>query len=149
GNTTNGDSCENDCTLPRCGNHILDIGERCDDGPTGDSFCTSSCQCGGIGQPCCATGPQCGSGSGCLANTCTTCPAPPQTTLLATFIGSNGSNCGGTDTLHSFPIQCNSGNHHARCDVSDLNPSGDGTSCQFSNWINPSIPSDCGCIVEM
>jgi cysteine-rich repeat protein len=32
GNFTNGDTCENDCTLPRCGNSIIDSNEECDDG---------------------------------------------------------------------------------------------------------------------
>jgi len=152
GNTTNDDTCDNNCTIPRCGNGIRDPsrGEKCDDGNAiNNDFCDNNCQCGGIGQPCCATGPQCNSGSGCLANICTTCPAPPTTTLRATFVGSNGANCFGTNTLHPFPIPCDSGTHHERCDVTDLNPPGDGTSCQFDNWINPSNPSDCGCVVRM
>ena len=45
GNLVNGDSCESDCTLPRCGNGILDAGEQCDDGNlvAGDG-CSASCQ---------------------------------------------------------------------------------------------------------
>jgi cysteine-rich repeat protein len=32
GNTSNADSCRNDCTAPRCGDGRLDSGEQCDDG---------------------------------------------------------------------------------------------------------------------
>jgi len=78
GNSTNGDSCENDCTLPRCGNGIIDPirGEKCDDGNTNNNdSCDNNCQCGGIGQPCCASGPKCVAGTGCAANNlCSACP---------------------------------------------------------------------------
>jgi cysteine-rich repeat protein len=42
GNTTNGDTCEANCTLPRCGNAILDRNERCDDG-TETASCNANC----------------------------------------------------------------------------------------------------------
>jgi len=48
--------CRTDCTLPRCGDGIVDTGEECDDGNT-DNFdgCTNACllpQCGdGVVQP--------------------------------------------------------------------------------------------------
>jgi cysteine-rich repeat protein len=44
GSTTDGDACEANCTLARCGNGIIDSGEQCDDGNTtnGDG-CNSSC----------------------------------------------------------------------------------------------------------
>jgi len=50
GNTTDGDACESDCTLPTCGNSIIDIslGEICD--PPTPGTCSPDCrsllQCG-------------------------------------------------------------------------------------------------------
>jgi cysteine-rich repeat protein len=35
--------CRLDCTVPRCGDGILDGGEICDDGPRADSGCNSTC----------------------------------------------------------------------------------------------------------
>jgi cysteine-rich repeat protein len=44
GNTTDGDACEGDCTLPRCGNSIIDtsLGELCDPPATGT--CSADCR---------------------------------------------------------------------------------------------------------
>ena len=40
-----GAACRADCTLPRCGDGILDVGEACDDGNAADGDgCSSSCQ---------------------------------------------------------------------------------------------------------
>jgi cysteine-rich repeat protein len=47
GNTTNGDACENNCTLSRCGNGIKDAGEQCDDGPGSNGpgqRCNATCR---------------------------------------------------------------------------------------------------------
>jgi cysteine-rich repeat protein len=47
GNQRDGDSCEADCTMPHCGNHIIDPGEGCDDGPSNGSVtssCTAACR---------------------------------------------------------------------------------------------------------
>jgi cysteine-rich repeat protein len=44
GNFTNGDTCESDCTLPRCGNSIVDANEACDDGnQTASDGCENDC----------------------------------------------------------------------------------------------------------
>ena len=45
GNTNNFDSCRNDCTLPYCGDGIVDSGEECDDGNNvnGDG-CNANCE---------------------------------------------------------------------------------------------------------
>jgi cysteine-rich repeat protein len=45
GNAADGDTCESDCTLPRCGNAIRDQDEDCDDG-NDDEYddCTVSCR---------------------------------------------------------------------------------------------------------
>jgi uncharacterized delta-60 repeat protein len=44
GNPTNGDGCDNNCTLTACGNHITTAGEACDDGNgvNGDG-CRTNC----------------------------------------------------------------------------------------------------------
>src|SRR5262245_23959031 len=44
GNQTNGDGCDNNCTVTRCGNRIVTAGEECDDGnaTNGDS-CDTNC----------------------------------------------------------------------------------------------------------
>lgn len=45
GNTTNDDACTNTCTLPRCGDQIVQAGEQCDDGNSDNADgCLSSCQ---------------------------------------------------------------------------------------------------------
>jgi cysteine-rich repeat protein len=62
GNQVNGDGCDNNCKVTRCGNGIVTDGEECDDGNTrsGDG-CTATCRrefCGdavvqrGIGEEC-------------------------------------------------------------------------------------------------
>jgi cysteine-rich repeat protein len=78
GNGSNTDDCTNACKNAVCGDRFVWGGhEQCDDGPTGDSFCTASCHCGGPGEPCCQTGPKCGAGTGCTANNlCSACPVP-------------------------------------------------------------------------
>jgi len=44
GNHTNGDGCQANCMLPRCGDHFVDASEFCDDGNTvGDDGCAKDC----------------------------------------------------------------------------------------------------------
>ena len=76
GNSSNIDACTNVCKNATCGDRFVWGGhEECDDGPTGDNFCTGSCHCGGLGEPCCETGPKCDVGTGCAANNrCSACP---------------------------------------------------------------------------
>jgi cysteine-rich repeat protein len=76
GNSSNTDACTSTCKNAKCGDGFVWSGhEECDDGPTGDNFCTSSCHCGGLGEPCCATGPKCDAGTGCASNNrCSACP---------------------------------------------------------------------------
>lgn len=38
GNTINGDSCDNNCTVPACGNGITTSGEECDNGASNDDI---------------------------------------------------------------------------------------------------------------
>ena len=45
GNTVNTDGCTNECTLPACGDSILQASEACDDGNTANNDgCSSTCQ---------------------------------------------------------------------------------------------------------
>lgn len=74
GNTTDGDSCEGDCTTPSCGNGIVDAGEECDDGNTVDGdTCESDCAAATCGNNITDTGEMCDDGNntngdGCEAN---------------------------------------------------------------------------------
>jgi len=44
GNKVNSDGCEADCTLPFCGNGIVDSGEQCDDGnQSNGDLCSTTC----------------------------------------------------------------------------------------------------------
>ncbi len=43
GNLDNNDDCRNDCTVPYCGDEIVDAGEQCDDGPGGSATCDVNC----------------------------------------------------------------------------------------------------------
>jgi len=68
GNAINGDGCDNNCTIPACGNGVMDPGEQCDDGnrsnnDTCDSNCTTPACGNGILDP----GEQCDDGN--LVNT--------------------------------------------------------------------------------
>jgi uncharacterized protein (TIGR03382 family) len=57
------DMCRTDCRLPRCGDHIVDTGEECDEGPEGDAVCSPQCvTIEAIGGCCSSSG-----GSGSLA----------------------------------------------------------------------------------
>jgi cysteine-rich repeat protein len=71
GNTTQGDTCENDCTLPKCGNGIKDTGEACDDGNklNGDG-CENDCTTGTCGNGFIDPGEECDDGA---ANGCGAC----------------------------------------------------------------------------
>src|SRR5262249_36499147 len=56
GNFTNGDACSVACTLPRCGNGVVEGTEECDDGnANNDDGCTTTCRasvCGnGVVEP--------------------------------------------------------------------------------------------------
>jgi cysteine-rich repeat protein len=39
--------CRRDCTLPRCGDGVIDAGEQCDDGDTEGGECPPTCQLSG------------------------------------------------------------------------------------------------------
>jgi YVTN family beta-propeller protein len=55
GNGTNGDGCDNNCTVTGCGNGITTSGEQCDDANliAGDC-CSATCQYEASGSPCAA-----------------------------------------------------------------------------------------------
>jgi cysteine-rich repeat protein len=80
GNTVNDDSCTNECTLPTCGDAIIQSGEQCDDGNADNTDgCTSTCKrpmCGdGFVQP--SNHEQCDDGNGDDADSCTnSCQTP-------------------------------------------------------------------------
>jgi MYXO-CTERM domain-containing protein len=37
------DVCRTDCSLPKCGDGIVDSSEQCDVGPNGDEVCSNEC----------------------------------------------------------------------------------------------------------
>ncbi len=41
---TKPDACRLDCEIPRCGDYIVDTGEDCDAGPSGDATCSKKCK---------------------------------------------------------------------------------------------------------
>ncbi|MEZ4366296.1 MAG: DUF4215 domain-containing protein [Kofleriaceae bacterium] len=73
GELNGGERCRLDCTLPRCGDGVVDPGEACDD-PTGEACnpgCTSDLTCGnGIVDT--AVGEQCDDGNDADTDGCTT-----------------------------------------------------------------------------
>jgi cysteine-rich repeat protein len=80
GNTINGDSCDNNCTVSACGNGVIAGAESCDDGNliNGDG-CDSNCRPTGCGNGVMGPGESCDdgdmdSGDGCDSNcTVTAC----------------------------------------------------------------------------
>ncbi|HXC50057.1 MAG TPA: DUF4215 domain-containing protein [Candidatus Limnocylindrales bacterium] len=74
GNTTDGDGCDSNCTLPACGNGVVSPGEGCDDGNRADSDgCDSNCTPTACGNGVRAGAEQCDDGNlvdddGCDAN---------------------------------------------------------------------------------
>jgi cysteine-rich repeat protein len=64
GNLINGDGCDNNCTITRCGNGIVDPGEQCDDGNgiDGDG-CDHNCTFTGCGNGIVTLGEQCDDGN--------------------------------------------------------------------------------------
>ena len=74
GNTTNGDGCDNNCTVTACGNGIATSGETCDDGNlvSGDD-CDSNCTATACGNGIVSAGEACDDGNlvdgdGCDSN---------------------------------------------------------------------------------
>lgn len=103
--------------------------------------------CGGIGQPCCATGTACNPGSGCMSGTCTTCPPPfvPTTTpFLQVGDVFDGNNCGGVNNVHHFGGTCANGQHAEQCIAQVVSASSD-TSCTVQSFHRNT--SDCSCDV--
>ena len=100
-NTSNNDACTNVCQSATCGDRFIWTGhEECDSGPTGDSFCNNACHCGGVGEPCCATGPKCDAGTGCTAqNLCSACPV--RDFRIETCVSSWPGDRTCTDTINS------------------------------------------------
>jgi len=80
GNTINGDGCDNNCTVPACGNHIVDPGEQCDDGKDGNgNGCDDNCTTTACGNGVQTAGEACDDGnlmnndgcsSGCVVEFC-------------------------------------------------------------------------------
>lgn len=99
GNDSNDDTCVNACKNAVCGDRFTWGGhEECDDGPTGGNSCDSSCHCGGVGEPCCATGARCDTGV-CSANRCATCPNPETRSEICESKWPGENTC--TDTIIS------------------------------------------------
>ncbi len=64
GNTANGDGCDANCTLTRCGNGIVTAGEQCDDGNTTDGDgCDANCAITACGNGILTAGEQCDDGN--------------------------------------------------------------------------------------
>ena len=83
GNAINGDTCDNNCTVPACGNRIVDPGEQCDDGnaSNGDT-CENNCTTPRCGNGIRDAGEQCDDGNltngdGCESNCIFTPPPAP------------------------------------------------------------------------
>jgi cysteine-rich repeat protein len=74
GNPTNGDGCDNNCTVTACGNGIVTAGEQCDDGGVAAGDCCSpTCQFELAGNACddgaiCTNGDACDGVGGCVGD---------------------------------------------------------------------------------
>src|SRR5262249_20606905 len=98
GNRIDGDGCESNCTLPRCGNLIVDQTEQCDDGNTiqGDG-CENDCTLPRCGNSILDSGEQCDDGNlvdgdGCESN----CTRTPTCVDGIQNGAETGVDCGGT-----------------------------------------------------
>jgi len=100
-------------------------------------------QCGGIGQPCCATGPQCGSGSGCLANICTICPQTTTTLLNVFDVGANSNCFNSVDVTKHYGGPCTPGMQRHACQTAIVSAPANAF-CNFIGW-SSADPTDCGC----
>ena len=108
GNLTNGDGCDNNCTLTACGNGIATAGEACDDGnlASGDG-CDSNCTVTACGNGIATPGEICDdgnavSGDGCDINcTATACGNGVATAGEACDDGNavNGDGCDSNCTV--------------------------------------------------
>jgi cysteine-rich repeat protein len=81
GNTTNGDSCDNNCTPPGCGNGELDPGEECDgNNVTAGHSCSPSCKIERCGNGELDPGEQCDDGPTGSATCTKDCQLMPPAT---------------------------------------------------------------------
>ncbi len=71
GNSTNGDDCDTDCTLPHCGDGAVNGNEACDDGnSTNGDGCDINCTASGCGNGVLAPNEQCDDGNLTNADGC-------------------------------------------------------------------------------
>jgi cysteine-rich repeat protein len=100
GNTANGDGCSSDCKSEKCGNHVVDAGEDCDDaGET--ARCNANCTFArrGDGIVNAHAGEQCDFGVPALDGTVTDCEGPAKPDLN---LGACNWNC--TWSIHGDGI---------------------------------------------
>lgn len=72
GNRIDDDGCTNACTLPRCGDGVVQSGEACDDGNTDDGdACTTACEAARCGDGAVQPGETCDDGNTLDGDGCT------------------------------------------------------------------------------
>jgi cysteine-rich repeat protein len=145
GNATDGDGCDHNCTLTRCGNGVRSGSEMCDGAD--DQCCPGNCQqdcacptCVPLCPPCAPAGnPTCGPAAMVAS-------AAPQTTALCCPLGYHGL-CNDGNACTGFPGFCDPVT--GDCDVCDGNGNciGDQISCddQIDCTVDSCDPAT-GCI---
>ena len=146
GNTINGDGCDNNCTIPACGNKIVDPGEQCDDGNTnnGDG-CDNNCTTTACGNGIKTMGEACDDGN-TVGND--GCSAMCVVEVCGDHIPNNGEACDTAGNSQSCnadctPAACGDGkinqafkppgaSHTEECDDHNtVNGDGCSSTCQF------------------
>ncbi len=73
GNAVNGDGCDNNCTITRCGNNVVTAGEECDDGnATNGDGCDTNCTVSRCGNGVVDPGETCDDGNAVDGDGCDT-----------------------------------------------------------------------------
>ena len=139
GNTTNGDGCDNNCTVTACGNGIATSGETCDDGNViDDDGCDSNCTLTSCGNGIVSLGETCDDGNaidddGCDSNcTVTACG---NEIITSGEVCDDGNLVSGDDCdSNCTPTACGNGIVSA------------GEACDDGNLIDgDGCDSNCGC----
>jgi cysteine-rich repeat protein len=107
GNLVDGDGCDNNCTVTRCGNGVLTAGEQCDDGNTvaGDC-CGATCQTEVAGAACSDDGNACTDDACDGAGTCTHPGRPAGSPCASDGIDCTLDQCDGSGFCAHAPFAC-------------------------------------------
>lgn len=155
GNTLNGDGCDNNCTVPACGNGVSDAGEECDNGPDNDNknlnaaspntgnACDTSCRLKSCGNGRVEGGEQCDDANPFNNDGCDSDPAcPPSGAPSGCPDGICLTSACGNGISNFDPEACDDGNT-VLGDGCDAGPGGNCTPTACGNGVVTSSGTAC------